>query len=209
RQCTTRLSPRTPSPACVLAELRRCLAPCQHRVSVDEYEQRVVAPVRDVMTGDPGVVVDNLRARLDRLADAGRYEEAATLRGRLATSLRDSMRLRRRVSVNQIEELCAARPAGGGWELAVVRHGRLAAAGYAPPRVHPRPVLEAVRATAETVLPGPGPLGGATAEETDRIIDWLERPDTRLVETTAGWAVPVQGAARFTDLLTMAEQAAG
>ncbi len=209
RQCTTRLSPRTPSPACVLAELRRCLAPCQHRVSVDEYEQRVVAPVRDVMTGDPGVVVDNLRARLDRLADAGRYEEAATLRGRLATLLRASMRLQRRVSVNQIEELCAARPAGGGWELAVVRHGRLAAAGYAPPRVHPRPVLEAVRATAETVLPGPGPLGGATAEETDRIIDWLERPDTRLVETTAGWAVPVQGAARFTDLLTMAEQAAG
>src|SRR5690606_37381468 len=46
RQCTTRLSPRTPSPACVLAELRRRLAPCQHRVSVDEDEQRVVAPER-------------------------------------------------------------------------------------------------------------------------------------------------------------------
>ena len=207
RQCTTRLSVRTTTPACALAQLSRCLAPCQHEVSVDEYEQRIVTPVREAITGDPGVLVSALRARLDRLAAAGRFEEAATVRGRLATLLRACLRLQRRVSLSQIEEVCAARPAGGGWELAVIRYGRLAAAGYARPGVHPRPVLAALLATAETVSPGPGPLGGATAEETDRILAWLERPETRLVEVSAGWAWPVRGAARFAELLATAERA--
>lgn len=206
RRCTARLSPRGTAPACALAELDRCPAPCQLRISVDEYARRVVDPVRDAITGDPGVVVTALRARIDRLAAANRFEEAATVRDRLAGLLRAGMRGQRRVAVAAIEELCAARPAGGGWELAVIRHGRLAAAGYAAPRVHPRPVLAAVRATAETVLAPSGPLGAATAEETDRIIAWLERPETRLVEASTGWASPARGAARFGELLRRAER---
>jgi DNA polymerase-3 subunit epsilon len=47
----------------------------------------------------------------------------------------------------------------------------------------------------------------ASAEESERILSWLERPDTRLVETSTGWASPVRGAARFRDLLTRAEAA--
>ncbi|RQX26722.1 endonuclease, partial [Micromonospora chalcea] len=87
----------------------------------------------------------------------------------------------------------------------LVRHGRLAAAGVSPPGVHPRPTIDAIRATAETVLPGHGPVPAATAEETERILSWLERPETRLVEASAGWASPVAGAGRFRDLLTKAE----
>ena len=128
------------------------------------------------------------------------------MRDRLAALLRAAMRGQRRVAVAAIEEVCAARPAGGGWELAVIRHGRLAAAGYAAPGVHPRPVLAAVRATAETVLARPRAAGGATAEETDRILAWLERPETRLVEVSAGWASPARGAARFGELLRRAER---
>jgi DNA polymerase-3 subunit epsilon len=71
--------------------------------------------------------------------------------------------------------------------------------------VHPRSTLEVVRAAAETVVPGPGPVPCATAEETDRVLAWLELPDTRLVEMSAGWASPVRGAARFAGLLTQAE----
>jgi DNA polymerase-3 subunit epsilon len=62
--------------------------------------------------------------------------------------------------------------------------------------------------TAETVLPGPGPVPAASAEETERILAWLERPDTRLVETSGDWVSPVRGAARFTALLNRAEAAA-
>jgi DNA polymerase-3 subunit epsilon len=104
--------------------------------------------------------------------------------------------------------VAARRDAVGGWEIIVVRHGRLAAAATSPPREHPRPTLDAVRMTAETVLPGPGPVPAASAEETERILAWLERPDTRLVETSGDWVSPVRGAARFTALLNRAEAAA-
>jgi DNA polymerase-3 subunit epsilon len=63
-------------------------------------------------------------------------------------------------------------------------------------------------ATAETVLPGPGPAPRATPEETERILAWLERPETRLVKTDVGWSSPVNGAARWRPFLLRAEAAA-
>ena len=63
-------------------------------------------------------------------------------------------------------------------------------------------------ATAETVRPGPGPTPCASAEETERILAWLERDGTRLVQTTHGWALPATGASRFRALLTKVEQGA-
>ncbi|GAB3985041.1 DEDD exonuclease domain-containing protein [Plantactinospora veratri] len=208
RQCTPRLSVRTTSPACALAELGRCPAPCEHRISVDEYAQRAVEPVRSALVDDPQVLVDALLARIGVLSDAQRYEEAAVLRSRLAAVLRATVRMQRLVGLTRIGELAAARrTADGGWEIAVVRHGRLAGAGTAAPGVPPRKVLDLVRATAETVLPGHGPVPNASAEESERILSWLERPDTRLVETSAGWASPARGAGRFRDLLVRAEAA--
>jgi DNA polymerase-3 subunit epsilon len=62
--------------------------------------------------------------------------------------------------------------------------------------------------TAETVRPGPGPVPAASAEETERILAWLERADTRLVETSGDWVSPARGAARFSALLSKAEAAA-
>lgn len=208
RQCTHRLSTRRPTPACALAELGRCAAPCEHRVSVADYRARSVVPFTAVTWDDPGVVVAALLDRIGTLAQAERYEEAAVVRGRLVALLRAAIRMQRLRGLTSIEELVAARRAAdGGWELAVVRHGRLAGAGTSPPGVHPRPTLDLVRATAETVLPGHGPVPSASAEESERILAWLERPDTRLVEVSAGWASPVAGAARFADLLAKAEAA--
>jgi DNA polymerase-3 subunit epsilon len=167
RQCTHRLSLRTVTPACALAELGRCPAPCEHRITPEEYDARAVAV------------------------------------------LRATVRMQRLAALTGIAELAAARPAArGGWELALVRHGRLAGAGVSPPGVHPRPTIAAIRATAETVPPGHGPVPRASAEETERILSWLERPETRLVEMSSGWASPVAGAARFRDLLSKAENAA-
>ncbi|MEU7762052.1 DEDD exonuclease domain-containing protein [Micromonospora aurantiaca (nom. illeg.)] len=206
RQCTHRLSRRTTMPACALAELGRCPAPCEHRITPEEYDDAAATPFRTATSDDPGVVVDALLARIEVLSAARRYEEAAVVRGRLVAVLRAAVRMQRLAALTGIAELAAARPAArGGWELALVRHGRLAGAGVSPPGVHPRPTIAAIRATAETVLPGHGPVPAATAEETERILSWLERPETRLVETTDGWASPVAGAGRFRDLLTKAE----
>ncbi|MFY1672330.1 DEDD exonuclease domain-containing protein [Plantactinospora sp. WMMB334] len=208
RQCTPRLSVRTTSPACALAELDRCPAPCEHRISVEEYAARAVGPVRSALADDPQVLVEALLSRIGVLADARRYEEAAVVRSRLAAVLRATVRMQRLVGLTRIGELAAARRAAdGGWEIAVIRHGRLAGAGTAAPGTPPRRVLELVRATAETVPPGHGPVPSASAEESERILSWLERPDTRLVETSTGWASPARGAARFRDLLARAEAA--
>ncbi|SCG80990.1 DNA polymerase-3 subunit epsilon [Micromonospora rifamycinica] len=207
RQCTHRLSLRTVTPACALAELGRCPAPCEHRITPEEYDQRAVVPFRTATTSDPQVVVDALLARIEALAASRRYEEAAVVRSRLAAVLRAAVRMQRLAGLTRIGEVAAARPAaGGGWELALVRHGRLAGAGVSPLGVHPRPTITAIRATAETVEPGGhGPVPRATAEETERILSWLERPETRLVEMTSEWSSPVAGAGRFRDLLAKAE----
>jgi DNA polymerase-3 subunit epsilon len=65
--------------------------------------------------------------------------------------------------------------------------------------------------TAETVLPGPGPVPAATPEEGERILAWLERPETRLVRVEAdgpgGWSSPARGAGRWRALLTRADAA--
>jgi DNA polymerase-3 subunit epsilon len=209
RQCTHKLSTRTTVPACALAELGRCPAPCELRVSPDEYARQAADPVRSAVTDDPGVLVDALLARIEVLSAARRYEEAAVVRGRLTALLRAAVRMQRLAALTGLAEVVAARRDDkGGWEISVVRHGRLAAAAVSPPRQHPRPTLDMARATAETVLPGLGPVPAATAEETERVLAWLERPDTRLVETSGDWALPVNGAARFSTLLRKAEAAA-
>jgi DNA polymerase-3 subunit epsilon len=208
RQCTQKLSVRTATPACALAELGRCPAPCELRITPQEYADVAATPFRSAAQSDPQVVVTALLRRIDTLSQAQRYEEAAVVRSRLAALLRASVRMQRLGAVTRLPELVAARRnTAGGWEIAVVRHGRLAAAATSPPREHPRPTLDLARATAETVLPGIGPVPAATAEETERILAWLEKADTRLVETSGDWALPVDGAARFSTLLLKAEAA--
>jgi DNA polymerase-3 subunit epsilon len=209
RQCTAKLSPRTPSPACALAELGRCPAPCEHRISVAEYAARVAEPFQAAALADPGPLVDRLLERIGAYASRDRYEEAAVVRRRLGVLLRATIRMQRLRSLTTIAELAAARPAkAGGWELAVVRHGRLVAAGISARGTHPRPVIDVLLKSAETVRPGPGPTPCASAEETERVLAWLERDGTRLVQTSDGWALPAAGASRFRTLLTKCEQAA-
>jgi DNA polymerase-3 subunit epsilon len=209
RQCSHRLSPRVRTPACALAELGRCPAPCEHEITTEEYARRAASPFRTATYGDPEPVVEALLARISVLSDRQRYEEAAVIRSRLVALLRATVRMQRLGGLTRLAEIVAARRNQiGGWEIVVVRHGRLAAAATSPSREHPRPTLDAARATAETVRPGPGPVPAASAEETERILAWLEHPDTRLVETSGDWVSPARGAARFTALLSRAEAAA-
>lgn len=145
------------------------------------------------------------QVRIDRLAAELRYEEAAQQRDRLAAFVRAAARGQRLAAFAALPELVAALPAfDGGWELSVVRYGRLAAAGTVPPHARPRPYVDALIATAETVFPPSGgapggvPLGapaaGATAEEMECVLRWLDRPGVRLVEVTGTWACPAHGA---------------
>jgi DNA polymerase-3 subunit epsilon len=201
RQCSPRLPAHGGGSACVLAELGRCGAPCEGRVSPVEYAVHAEL-FRAAVSGDPRPLVKPLLRRVRMLAAAGRYEQAAVVRDRLTTLVRACARLQRLSALAGIEHLVAARPDGQrGWELSVIRRGRLVAAGVAPCGTPPMPVVQALIATAESVLPGLGPLPAATVAETERILRWLEEPGTRLVELAGTWACPARGAGGLRDLL--------
>lgn len=196
RQCTQPITTRTRRPACVLHEMGRCGAPCEGRQTPDEYAVHVEA-ARRAMTTDASPVFAAVSARMERLSAEQRYEEASVDRDRLAAFVRAAARMQRLSAITAIPQLVAASPAfDGGWEIHVVRHGRLAAAGVMPRGAHPTPFVESLTATAETVIPGPGPVPAASAEETECILRWLESPGVRLVEVDGQWSLPARGAAR-------------
>jgi DNA polymerase-3 subunit epsilon len=194
RQCTSRLSPRSPTSACALAEMGRCGAPCDGSESVEGYAEHADR-VRQAMLGDVRDVVRAMTRRVERLGDVERFEEAAVHRDRLAAFVRVAARSQRLVALTGCAELVAARQTDDlGWELAVVRYGRLAGAAVVERGVDPRPVADAMRATAETVVPGFGPTPACSAEETECVLRWLEQPGNRLIALEGTWACPTFGA---------------
>lgn len=195
RQCTQRLSrfPRGGS-ACVLAEMGRCAAPCVGAVDVASYATHVDA-MRRAITTDPSPVVDAVTRRIRALAEQQRYEEAIVHRDRMAAFLRSAARTQRLAALARCPEVVAARRTpDGGWEAHVIRYGRLAGAGVVPPGTPARAAIEVISASAETVEPPPPPRPAASAEETERILAWLEQPGIRLVELSGEWSCPVSGA---------------
>ncbi|WP_433497120.1 DEDD exonuclease domain-containing protein [Sphaerimonospora sp. CA-214678] len=197
RRCTERLSVRVRRSACVLAEIGRCGAPCDGGESVEAYARHVSA-ARHAMEHDPQVVFSAIEERMRSLAAEQRYEEAAAERDRLSAYLRAAARMQRLRSLTTIRQMVAASPAfDGGWDIHVIRYGRLAAAGVMPRGAHPTPYVEALVATAETVSPGPGPTPAAVAEETECLLRWLDSPGVRLVRVDGVWCLPAYGAARF------------
>jgi DNA polymerase III subunit epsilon len=194
RQCTSRLSPRRASPACALAEMGRCGAPCDGSESVEAYAGHAAA-VRAAMLGDVRPIVDALSRKVARLAEVERFEEAAVHRDRLAAFVRAAARLQRLSALTGCAEVVAARQRDdGSWEIVVVRHGRLAATAVAGRAEDPRVVSAALVETAEVVTPAYGPTPAASAEETECVLRWLETAGTRLVSLTGTWASPTYGA---------------
>ncbi len=198
RRCTVRIPARNPSASpCALAELDRCGAPCAGRQTPEQYAPAVTA-LRELVAGQRGRALPLLVDQLSELAGAERFEEAAVRRDRLVELVRALDRAQRLAGLAALAELVAARPDGrGGWEFAVIRHGRLASAGVARRGVPPMPVVDALVASAETVLPGPGPLRGAPPEETALLLRWLTQPGTRLVRCDEPWAEPATAAGRW------------
>ncbi|GAB3436387.1 DEDD exonuclease domain-containing protein [Phycicoccus ginsengisoli] len=194
RQCVQRLSPTRRVGSCALADMGRCGAPCTGAQSVEEYAV-VVRDAVHALVGDSRRVVTALRTRMGSLAEQERYEDAGEVRDRLLALVRGIARAQRIAPLAASPEIVAARPApAGGWEVVVVRHGRLAATTVAPRGADPMPYVEAARASAEMVLPAPWPAPAALPEETEKILRWLEAPGVRLVDLDGEWTCPVGGA---------------
>jgi DNA polymerase-3 subunit epsilon len=196
RQCNDRL-PREPSrSACVLAEMDRCVAPCDGSTDASAYSA-LVGQLRESLLRNPDEVVATINGRMDRLAADERFEEAAVHRDRLSGFLRAAARTQRLSALTRCPEVVAARREGGGqWEVHVVRFGRLAAAGVIPPGADASLWVDQLRSSAETVRSAPGPTPAATAEESEQVLRWLERDGVRLVDVDGEWTCPIGGAGR-------------
>jgi DNA polymerase-3 subunit epsilon len=204
RQCTQRVTERRASPSCALAGMGRCGAPCEGKESVTAYSVHV-SGVRRAITGSPEAVVRALTGRIQRLSTGLRFEEAARHRDRLGAFLRAAARYQRLSALGRCPQLVAARRTDdGGFELHVISHGRLVAAGRVPCGAAPRPYVDALLATAQRVEPAPGPTPCATAEEMECVLRWLDQPGVRLVEVDGEWTCPVDGAERHREWLATA-----
>ncbi|WP_121252463.1 DEDD exonuclease domain-containing protein [Nocardioides ferulae] len=196
RQCSDRFGRSPARTPCVLAEMNRCLSPCDGSVDHDAYAE-VVRQLRDTLLRRPDEVVEAVNRRMALLADDERFEEAGVHRDRLAAFIRAAARTQRLTALTRCPEVVAARRDDDGrWAVHVVRHGRLAAAGVIPPGADAHRYVADLRASAETVSPGPGPVPAASAEETERVLRWLESPGVRLVAVEGEWTCPVGGATR-------------
>jgi DNA polymerase-3 subunit epsilon len=203
RQCTQRISVRQPSTACILAELHRCGAPCDGRQSPEQYDD-VVADARDAMGHDARAAVEALVRRMQPLIAQERFEDAVAHRDRLRALLHASARSQRLRALGRVPELVAARPASdGGWEVAVIRHGRLAAAGTAARGVAPQPFVASLRAGADAVPATPAGFPSASAEETECLLRWLDSPGARLVHLDGVWASPRHGSSGLESLTSL------
>ena len=192
--------------ACVLAEMGRCLSPCDGSTDESTYGA-VVRQLRDTLLRSPQEVVEAINERMTALADRERFEEAGVHRDRLATFVRAAARTQRLSALTRCPEIVAARREDDGrWAVHVVRHGRLAAAGVIPPGADAHQYVRELGASAETVGGAPGPVPAATAEESEQILRWLESPGVRLVDVDGEWMCPLGGAARHLALYDAAHQ---
>ncbi|MEP7090779.1 MAG: DEDD exonuclease domain-containing protein [Nocardioidaceae bacterium] len=205
RQCSGRM-PKVPMmSACVLAEMGRCLSPCDGSVSPADYTT-VVDQLRTSLTGPPDPVVASVSRRMALLSAASRFEDAGSWRDRLSSFLRGAARTQRLRALTRCPELVAARREDDRWVVHVVRHGRLAAAGAIPPGVHAGDWVRQLRDGADTVIAGPGPTPATTAEESERILRWLESDGVRLVHVEGEWSCPVGGATKHLRLHDAVEE---
>jgi DNA polymerase-3 subunit epsilon len=208
RQCVQRLSPARPVAPCALADLGRCGAPCSGAQSPQDYA-RVVAEADAALAGDSRPVVAALRARMRSLAAQERFEDAGSVRDRMRHLVRGVARTQRIAPLAASSEIVAARPhVDGGWELVCVRHGRLAGTSVSPRGTSPMPYVSALRESAEVVAPAPAPMPAGSAEETERVLRWLEAPGVRIVRLDGQWSCPVGGADAARALLEQGAEAA-
>lgn len=178
---------------CAAAQVGRCHGPCAGQTDAEAYAESLGA-LRDLYTGVMEGFLDAARQRIGELAAQERYEAAGAARDAVTAILSATARAATRDGLRAIEQLVAVEPReDGGWDLAVVRHGRLAAAGTCARTADPRPAIDALLQTAEFIAPH-DPLAPATTdEETDLLAAWLSGGTVRLAAASSGWSVAARG----------------
>jgi DNA polymerase III subunit epsilon len=180
RRCTRAMGARTRFAPCALADIGRCPAPCDGRISLERYGELV----RDLLSSleSPDGLLGALERRMGRLADAERYEEAASVRDRLralATALHRARQDAWLLGAGMLEVMVE------GERRLTFNGGALARAG------------DAVHGNEPIGFPCPR----ERADELSAVRSWLARNPVRLVACDVPLAEPVDGGARIAAVL--------
>ena len=211
RQCNQKLSPnpRSPVAPCALGGMGRCCAPCQGGGLADDEYALAVAAASESLTGDPSLVISAHAAKVAEFVAAEQFEAAAVATSRLKTYLNAAAKAQRLLPLARCPELVAAAPTPcGGWEIIIVRYGKLAGVGTCEPHDDVAAQIRALRATAEQVAPATAPMPACLPEESHLILNWLEAPGVRLVHAETPWALPIKSALSHVDLKEVSEAVA-
>jgi DNA polymerase-3 subunit epsilon len=195
RRCTDRIGTRTRFSPCALAEMGRCLAPCDGRITPEQYAPAAMRAAA-ALDGDVAVVLDPLEARMRALAGSARYEEAADVRDRIAVLLAAVGRARRRRWCRTPALVVASRPARDGrHEVVAARAGAVLASAACPgfdlAQAVERVTLEAMAA----------PDVDPSSEEIELLARWLEGRGVRLHRCEGEMAAPIGAGARLVSAL--------
>jgi DNA polymerase III subunit epsilon len=184
RRCTKAMRTSTRFAPCALADMHRCLAPCDGRVRPERYEELVRSLLSSLST--PGGLLGTLEARMRDLAEQERFEEAALARDRLRALA---------------EALARARI--DGWLLGA---GRLVLRDGQGHRFD-------VRRGALIRTEGDEPLGTPCprdrADELSVLRSWMSHHDVRIEAADVPIAEPVDGGAALDRILGALRGAAG
>jgi DNA polymerase-3 subunit epsilon len=172
RRCTQRPSSAPGQVPCTPAQLGVSLCPCAGTVSRPEYAA-VVEQARVGLCDDPTLLLEPLRRRMDALAAAERFEEAADTRDR-AASLAGALRQQRRLeSLWRADQLVVDVPGQGGAQLA---RGRLVRAWSATTTAAEQLRFDTAAFTAADPdePDDPGPIPAELVDELTCVARWLE-----------------------------------
>jgi DNA polymerase-3 subunit epsilon len=180
RRCTRTMGASTRFSPCMLADLGRCAAPCDGRVTPERYEELVRGLILSLSS--PGGLLEALEARMDRLAEQERFEEAALVRDRL----------------HAVAE-AIARGRAERWLLGA---GRLVVRG------EDGVVLELRGGTLGGARPvTSSPCPPERVEEIGAVRTWMARHRPGLIDADRPLAEPVDGGRRLHDLLARLREA--
>jgi DNA polymerase-3 subunit epsilon len=184
RSCTRAMGARTRFAPCALADIGRCPAPCDGRIVPERYGELV----RDLLSSleSPDGLLGALEAKMWRLADAERFEEAASGRDRLralAAALHRARKDAWLLGAGRLELVVE------GDRRLTFDGGALARAGSAPSENEPIPF----------------PCPRERADELSAVRSWLTNNPVRVLACDVPLAEPVDGGARIAKILTWAK----
>lgn len=188
RTCTPKLSIKKPTSSCALADMGRCTAPCELRITPEDYGV-LVETLESAVQGS-SIIEDELQRRINECSELERFEEAALLRDRLWGWMSTIARSQRLEALTRIEEIVASAPAGDGWDVHIIRYGALAGAAFAPTAADVIEISELTRRTAQEFEKPSTPAPASSVSEAHLILSWLNQPGIRLISISQPWLTP-------------------